>query len=81
MSENRKSENQSYTFTLTNSYHGTACRVPVGVELLQLDQREAWMDLQNAEQQGDSAAARTCRRVRRTLCGVRGCVCGVVRPI
>jgi hypothetical protein len=65
--------------TLTNSFHGTSVGVlvPDWVET----QAEAWRRIQTqARCRNGVQAQRTAARIRRALCGTRGCTCGVVRP-
>ena len=69
-----------HTVTLSNSFHGTECRI-----LSTLDNPgEAWDLLlraaANAADEGDRRRAKaTIRRVRAALCGSDTCTCGVVR--
>ena len=69
------------TTMLTNSFHGTQVRI---------DSR--WTERAEREQVrvtdllyhqgfnlGDESAKRAYRRVEKTLCGIDGCTCGIVR--
>jgi hypothetical protein len=62
--------------TMKNSFHDTEVTilVPNGI-----DHADAYSWLERRADRWDEAAARTLRRVRRTLCGITGCSCGTVR--
>jgi len=66
------------TVTLSNRFHSTTVRVQVP----ESEAHDAWGWLQR-EVYGvvnpNPSAVRKLRRVRRELCGMPGCTCGVVR--
>ena len=69
--------------TLTNSFHNT--EITIQVPANNDTQSEAWIDLQaDAAGYGNPRDAKNAKaklaRVRRVLCGIRGCQCGTVRP-
>jgi hypothetical protein len=66
--------------TLSNSFHGTECRIRSNAATAS----EAWDYLlrtaSNGADEGDRRRAKaTIRRVRAILCGSDTCTCGVVR--
>ena len=63
--------------TLRNSFHRTNCTVLVPNEHIQ----DAWGYIQIQAYRADAtdAAKRIYRRVRRELCGIEDCKCGIVR--
>jgi len=71
-------EHKKHKITLRNTFHGTACTVlvPTGIT----DQREAWLYLQEEANFGGPTERRRLARVRRALCPLSTCKCGVLRP-
>lgn len=71
-----------HRFTLENSFHGTECTVLHPCRDGETSQRQVWQDMEeeaNREWRSGSARSRL-NRVRRALCGIKGCQCGIVRP-
>lgn len=71
-------EHKKHKVTLHNKFHGTAVRVLVPTEIT--DQREAWYYLQEQANFGGPTERRRLARVRRALCPLSTCKCGVLRP-
>jgi len=67
------------TITLTNSFHGTTVRIDARWQADPVrGQGVVWTDICYAASNGDQAAQRVLRRVRRALCGMSDCYCGTV---
>ena len=64
--------------TLTNSFHGTRTNVLVPDSIA--NQRDAWLHLQAAANDGGTTERRRLARVRRALCPHSDCQCGGLRP-
>lgn len=71
-------ERKTHKITLTNAFHGTTCTVLVPTDIT--DQREAWYYLQEQANFGGCTERRRLARVRRALCPLSTCKCGVLRP-
>jgi len=74
-----KKEIKMKTVTLTNSFHGTS--VSVGVpEYAAGSQEDAWAYIQEkAYPVSTKPDRKQYNRVRRALCGISDCQCGIVR--
>ena len=70
-------EHKTHKITLTNSFHGTTCTVVVPTDIR--DPHEAWLYLQELANFGGATERRRLARVRRTLCPLSNCRCGVLR--
>lgn len=68
------------TIELKNEFHGTSVRVRVPGSMAEAGQSEAWLWLQEPVCTGRATAAQKAiyRRIRRKLCGMRDCRCGIV---
>jgi hypothetical protein len=66
------------TIELTNKFHETSVRVRVPDIII--GQAEAWLWVQEPIFTGRATAAQKAiyRRIRRKLCGMRDCRCGIV---
>jgi hypothetical protein len=62
---------------LVNKFHGTAVRVLVPTDVR--DPHEAWLYLQEEANFGGPTERRRLARVRRALCPLSNCRCGVLR--
>ena len=71
-------ERKTHKITLRNTFHGTACTVLVPTDIT--DQHEAWYHLQEQANFGGTTERRRLARVRRALCPLSNCKCGVLRP-
>ena len=69
------------TIELKNSFHNTSVRVRVPDSVAEAGQGEAWLYFQEPVSTGRATGAEKARlrRVRRALCGMSDCSCGVVR--
>ena len=67
-----------HKITLTNSFHGTSTAVLVPDSIA--NQRDAWLHLQAAANDGGTTERRRLARVRRALCPHSDCQCGGLRP-
>jgi len=71
-------EHKTHKITLSNTFHNTTCTVTVPTYIK--DQHEAWHYLYEQAANGGSTERRRLARVRRALCPLRDCYCGVLRP-
>ena len=67
-----------HKITLTNSFHGTSAVVLVPDSVA--NQRDAWLHLQVAANDGSARERRRLNRVRQALCPHADCQCGGLRP-
>lgn len=69
--------------TLTNSFHNTSARIQAKDWMVPQDQSLTWSYIDyraNTPYVHNHKAVKSLRnRVRRKLCGARGCTCGTVR--
>jgi len=69
---------KTHKVQLTNEFHGTAVTVQVPARIK--NQYDAWLYLQEEANFGGPTERRRLARVRRALCPLSTCKCGVLRP-
>ncbi len=67
-------------YTLTNSFHGTTCRIRVSRKWAHIPQENVWDEIGGLSSEPSSSRSKALkRRVWNKLCGIKGCTCGTVR--